>query len=121
MATKTKAESKRATKSYKVIEDSDLQKIGEYFDHDIMNNPNPRCLQKCVLVYIPYFLCRRGRENLYYMDVNTFKVNTDPDDRRYVEQIKDEQDKNHGIDTDTPANEGRMYENSGKYSNNISI
>ena len=104
---------KATTKSYPVIEQEDLERIATYFLHDTMNEPNPRKVQKCVLFYIIYFFCRRGRENLYDMNINTFKIGTDPDGTQYIYQDIDELDKNHRYDSSEPANEGRIYEQKG--------
>ena len=98
------------TKSYPVIEQQDLERIVAYFLHDIMNEPNPRKLQKCVLFYIIYFFIRRGCENLYEMQMNTFEIGTDPDGRQYIFQAIDEFDKNHRINDTESANQGRIYE-----------
>ena len=62
-----RVQGKGSTKPTPVISEADLQKINEYFLQDFMNNPNPRKLQQCLLFYIIYFFCRRGRENLYTM------------------------------------------------------
>ena len=57
-----KKQGKGVIKGTKDISDDDMEKIGQYFDHDLMNQPNPQLVQKCVLFYIIYFLCCRGRE-----------------------------------------------------------
>ena len=106
-------EGKGSTKLYPVIADEDLERIATYFLHDVCNKPDPRKLQKCVLFYIIYFFCRRGRENLYQMSLNTFDIGTDPDGTQYIYQAVDEMDKNHEIDQKDPANQGRMYEKPG--------
>ena len=77
---------KGSTKSYPVIEQEDLECIATYFLHDYMNAPDPRKIQKCVLFYIIYFFCHRGRENLYDMTIKTFEVGTDPDGTQYIFQ-----------------------------------
>ena len=104
-----------STKSTPVISEADLQKISEYFDHDIMNHPSPKKVQQCLIFYIIYFFCHRGRENLYQMTWDTFKVNIDSNGKRFVFQVLDEHDKNHGIDTSEPANEAYMYEHPGMF------
>ena len=58
---------KASVKSRPVISDEDLQKISDYFHHDIYNEPNPKKIQQCLIFYIIYFFCQRGRENLYPM------------------------------------------------------
>ena len=49
------------------------------------------------------------------MTVNHFKIDVDPDGRRYAYQAIDEHDKNHGINDQEVANQGKMYEQSSKY------
>ena len=113
VAIKSKKLGKALVKSYPPIEPEDMIALGEYFDHDLMNAPDPCKLQECVLFYVLYFFCHRGRENLYIMDLDTFRLSCDPDGTRFVEQVKDEKDKNHSVDATTPTTEGRMYENPG--------
>ena len=79
-----------------------------------MNHPSPKKLQQCMIFYIIYFFCQRGRENLYQMTWDMFKVYIDANGLRYVFQAINECDKNHGIDTSDPANKARMYENAHK-------
>ena len=105
---------KGSTKSYPVIEQEDLERIATYFLHDIVNELDPRKLQKCVLFYIIYFFCHRGRENLYDMSINSFEIGTDPDGRQYIYQAIDEMDKNHRYDSTEVANDGKIYEQTGK-------
>ena len=90
-----------------------MEKISEYFNYDHMNNPDPKRLHRHMLFYIVYFFCRRGRENLYTMTQDTFKMITEPDGTQYIIQNIDEADKNHGPDDTTATNEGRMYGNEG--------
>ena len=106
-----------STKSTPVITENDIQKISQYFHHDIMNKPDAKKIQRCVIFNIIYFFCRRGRENLYDMKWNTFQIDFDEDGHRYVYQAIDEHDKNHGIDNPDPANEAKMYENPCKLHN----
>ena len=96
-------------KSYPPITDIDLECIAEYFCHDHVINPDPRCLQQNIIFYIIYFFCRHGRENLYDMKKNTFKVIIEPDGTEYVVQSIDEMDKNHGIEDTDKSNRGRLY------------
>ena len=105
---------KGSTKSYPKIKYEDLERISNYFLHDIMNKPDPRRVQRCVLFYIIYFFCRRGRENLYEMQQGTFEIGTDPDGRQYIYQNIDELDKNHRYNDTDIANQGRMYEQQGE-------
>ena len=100
-------------KSTPKISQIDLERIGEYFQHDYMNNPNPKKLQQHLLFYILYYFCRRGRENLYEMKTDTFELVTEYDGTQNVKQAIEEIDKNHGPE-DGPSNDGRMYEIPGK-------
>ena len=92
----------------------DLERIGEYFNHDYMNNASPKKLQQNMIFFVLYFFCRRGRENLYEMTLDTFELLTEYDGTQYVKQSKEECDKNHGPD-DGPSNEGKMYEIPGNF------
>ena len=93
----------------------DLERIGEYFNYDHMNKPDPRRLQQQLLFYIIYFFCRRGQENLYQMTKETFELIVEHDGTQYVIQKIDEMDKNHGIeDTEKTSDDGRMYANDGE-------
>ena len=113
---KKREQGKGATKSTPVIITEDLQKIYSYFNHDIMNSPDPKKLQQCLIFYIIYYFCRRGRENLYTMTKDTFDISTDPSSgRRFVFQAIDELDKNHGVDSMSEANQARMYETTGNF------
>lgn len=102
-----------STKSNPPIEPDDMAKLAAHFDHDIMNNPNPRLLQKAVLFNIIFFFCHRGRQNIYTFTQDIFDIATDPDGTQYVYQAVDEMDKNHGVEEKLPANDGRMYEQKG--------
>ena len=96
------------------ISEIDLERIAEYFCHDHISLPDPRRLQQNIIFYIIYFFCRRGRENLYTMTTSTYKYQVHPDGTEYFIQDKDEMDKNHGIDDDIPANQGKMYGTNGE-------
>ena len=48
---------KASTKSYPTIVHEDLERLANYFLHDIMNAPDPRRVQRYVLFYIIYFFC----------------------------------------------------------------
>ena len=82
-----------------------------------MNSPNPKKLQQNLLFFVIYYFCHHGRENLYDMKKDHFKLITDYDGTQYVVQTNDEYDKNHGPDDNMQNNEGRMYENPGKIPN----
>lgn len=93
------------------IEDIDLAKLTKYFQDGMAGPPNPVLLQECCLFYIVMYMCRRGRENLRNMTVETFKFATDPEDgRQYIYQDIDEADKNHNHHDMTKSNDGRIYE-----------
>ena len=87
----------------------DLERIAEYFNYDHISNPDPRRLQQTMIFYIIYFFCRRGRENLYEITKQTFKLVVDPDGTEYLVQDQDEMDKNHGPDDYDKSNDGRIY------------
>ena len=40
-----------STKSTPVISEEDLSKISQFFQHDIMNEPNPKNVQECLIFY----------------------------------------------------------------------
>ena len=80
-----------------------------------MNTPDPKKIQQCLIFYIIYYFCRRGRENLWKMTCDTFELATnETTGRHYLFQAIDEHDKNHTVDSMEPANEARMYETTGK-------
>ena len=66
------------------------------------------------MFYLIYFTCCRGGENLYSMTLNTFKVHTDENGKKYVQQNIDEMDKNNNADDQGMTNKGKMYETPGK-------
>ena len=105
---------KGSTKSTAVIAQEDLERLAIFFLHDVMNHPDPRKIQKCMIFYIIYFFCHCGRENLYNMQPDQFEIGTDPDGRQYIFQAIDELDKNHGINSTDQANQGRVYERPGE-------
>ena len=49
------------------------------------------------------------------MTIDQSEVQSDTDGTRYVVQVKDELDKNHGTEDPDQANQGRMYENPRKF------
>ena len=100
--------------SYPPITNIDLERIAEYFCHDHVTVPDARRLQQNMIFYIIYFFCRRGRENLYNMTRDTFKLVVEPDGVEYFIQNIDEMDKNHGADDKDKTNEGKMYATYGK-------
>lgn len=113
VTTKARKQGRGSTKNYPPIEEDDLARLAAYFDHDFMNNPDPKKVQRCLLFYIIYWFCRRGRENLHAFTVDQFKIGTEADGTQFVYQAVDEMDKNHGPDNPLPAKEGRMYEQPG--------
>ena len=102
-----------ATKPYPVIAAEDMERIATYFLHDMINQPDPRKVVRCVIFYVIYFFCCRGRENLYNMKLDTFAIGCDPDGRQFLYQAIDELDKNHRSDDQDEANQGRIYERPG--------
>ena len=112
----SKKKGKGVKRSYPPITQLDLERIAEYFLHDHLRNPQPRRLQQNMIFYIIYFFCRRGRENLYSMTKETFKLVITNDGTEFFEQAIDEIDKNHTADDNTKTNEGKMYATNGKYS-----
>ena len=60
-------------KKYPPISEIDLERIAEYFCHDHITAPDPKCLQQNMIFYIIYFFCHRGHENLYEMTQDTEK------------------------------------------------
>ena len=112
---KAKKEGKGVVRSTPHISDTDLIKIGIYFDVDHMKEPKPYILQHTVQFYLMYFFCRRGQENLYDLTKDHFKVITEPDGTQYVIQSIDEKDKNHGVNETQLANQGKMYADESEY------
>ena len=94
----------------------DVQQLMEYFRTQIICDLNPRNLQNIVIFYILYYMCRLGRENLREMKQYTYAISTDLADnnRKFIYQAVDEYDKNHNESDTTIANEGRIYEITGK-------
>ena len=84
---------KGATKSTPQISDTDLIKIGVFFDVDHMKKPNPKVLRHTMQFFIMYFFCRRGQENLYTMTKDHFELYVQPDGTEVVVQKLDEMDK----------------------------
>ena len=109
---KAKKSGKGSRHSTPVIDDTDLIRIGNYFDIDYMNTPNAYVLRDTIMFYIIYFFCRQGQENLYTMEKEHFAIKFD-NGTRYLIQNVDEQDKNHRENCDKPPNQGRMYEQPG--------
>ena len=73
---------------------------------------DPSGLQDKVFLDIAFYLIRRGRENYRQMDKNTFTIKQDATGRRYISQVKDELDKNHGENDNNfdTIGEGAIYE-----------
>ena len=108
-------------RSYPLISQVYLERIAEYFLHDHITKPEPKRLEQNMLFYIIYFFCRRGRENLYTMKRNTFKLIVEADGTEYYMQDLDEIDKNHTADDTSRTNEGRMYATNSEFIHNCSI
>lgn len=56
----------------------------------------PAGLQRKVWFDLMYYLCRSGRENLREMTKTTYRLAYDANGEKYVHQVVDEADKNHG-------------------------
>ena len=105
------------TKSFLVIEDEDLRKLGTYF-HQKLEESSPvdmPKLQKAVQFHLMFHTCRRGRENLHEMTKDTYKIFTDISGKEFIQQHQDEADKNHCEDSTELANEGTMFTKPGKF------
>ena len=102
-------------RSYLPITPVDLERIAEYFCHDHVTKPDPKCLQQNIIFYIIYYFCHHGCENLYAMTKDTFRIVVQPDGTEYIEQAIDEMDKNHSIADADKSNEGKMFATNGKY------
>ena len=63
-----------------------MTRIGTYLNSDFVMNSSPALLQEVVMFNIIYFFCHRGKENLYDMTKETFKVYTDYDGAHYLKQ-----------------------------------
>ena len=93
----TKCQGKAVTISKRVIKKADMEIIANHFNHNHQAEPDPKLLQRNVIFNILYFFVRRGRENLHMMKKNWFKISLDPEnDTRFLEQVQDKLDKNHG-------------------------
>ena len=81
--------------------------------HNAFNVNTPiGLLQKCWFE-VMFFLCRRGRENLRDMTVDSIAITLDNTGLEYAYQAKDELVKNHRK-ADDPSSQGRMYAIPGK-------
>ncbi len=72
VAVQTRKAGLGSTKSFPVIPDKDMERLGDYFYQDFNKEVNPKKLQQAVIYTLIYFTCRRGRENLYDMTPNTY-------------------------------------------------
>ena len=84
----SKNKGKAVKKSFPPISNIDLERICKHFNYDDVTKPNPKRLQQQMIFYIIYYFCRRGRENLYGMTVDTFKLVVEPDGQQFVIQDK---------------------------------
>ena len=111
MAKITRKAGLRATNSFPVIPDEDMEHLGNYFyqNFDNIDIVNPKKLQQAVIFSVIYFTCRWGRENLYNMKLNTYCVKLDASNRKYVQQDLDELDKNHQLDSTELANTAKIF------------
>ena len=72
----------------------------------------PSSLQKKVFFEVMLNLCRRGRENLRSLNVDSFEIKTFADGKRYIMLIKDELTKNNRVDDE--YNDGGMILETGE-------
>ena len=72
------------------LEPEDLKLLYQSFDIS-----DPVGLQRKVWTDIMLYMIRRGRENVWEMEKNTFSEYTDGTGQAFIAQIKDELDKNH--------------------------
>ena len=101
------------------IDDIDLKKLTVYFNNvNHMQNPDPHKLQQFCIYNVLWYTCHHGMENLETMKKDHYKIFVNPDGMRYIQQNIDELDKNHREDTLAMANEGKIYENPGKFNLN---
>ena len=115
MTVHSKRSGKGVKNSTPPISQIDLERIAEYFNHDHVTEPNGRKLQQNLIFYIVYFFCRRGRENLYNMTKETFKIKVQPDGTEVLIQAIDEMDKNHGPDDTNRTNDAKVFSTNGNY------
>ena len=85
-----KSMGKGEVKHYPEIEPADLKKI-----YASMNNNSPQALALKVQFDIRFFFCRRGAENLYGMNKNTFVIKINSSGEEYVSLVAGTLDKNH--------------------------
>ena len=107
MLVKLKESGKGKIDHFEEIEPEDILKL--YFRFDI---ESPKVLLHKVWFDLCLQLCRRGRENMRNMTKSTFAVGADATGRKFIYQVSDELDKNHGAndnDFDT-ISEGVLYE-----------
>ena len=90
---KAKQQGKGVVKPTCPIEQDDLKVIMDYFSYNHMQKPEPKILQRTLLFYMIYFFYRRGRENLYDMNKDTFRLIQEPDGSEDVVHFMDELDK----------------------------
>ncbi len=111
------------TKSFPVIQDEDLKKLGAYFQQDLEENSpvDVLKLQKAVQFHLMFHTCRHGKENLHEMTKNTYKIYTDISGKEYVQQFQDEANKNHCEDSTELANEGKIFAKPGKFAKKSSM
>lgn len=77
-----KVQAKKEGKATKLIIDSDMKKLGQYFLQDFNIPPvNPKKFQQCVLFYLIYFTCRRGYVNIHAMTLDTYSIKVDEENK----------------------------------------
>ena len=58
----TRENGKGTTKSTPAIAQEDTERIAYYFLHDIMNKPDPRKLEMCIILHNLFLLLKRERQ-----------------------------------------------------------
>ena len=99
-----KAEGKNVTRHYDRIPPETIMNIVSTLDPG-----SPVQLQWLSWIYIMMYFCRRGCENLHLMTKDTFKIEKNVNNRRYIMQAIDEETKNHKQDSECAVG-GHMYE-----------
>ncbi len=75
-----------STSSFPPIPDEDLECLITYFYQDF-EEPNPRKLQQAVIFSLMFHTCRRGRENMHEMKPDTYCVEHDAQNCKFVQLL----------------------------------
>ena len=105
-------------KSIPPISEINLERIADYFYHDHVTALDPKRLQQNMPFYIVYF-CQCGRQNLYSMKRDTFKLVVEADGTEYYIQDVNKIDKNHIVDDPNKTNQSHMLATNSKYIKNF--